>query len=217
MVNRIGAHRLAPMAVSPVPSISSLVSFAKEKIALAPNNPSAWNYLRGVLDHARVPYLTQAPFVRQYIVDTVEPRGDDILDLENPPPSEGAELPCAAAIEFMADVHEASGKDGISKAVEVGNANVGNERHYSCHRPFLLVMALARRHPRYHQEKVQYASSAVRDPIMFIYHVSGTGNTVFVMQSRLLAKPNSVPPTRDIIILVRRQCSSTCGCFFFWK
>lgn len=104
-----------------MPPISSLVSFAKEKIALAPNNPSAWNYLRGILDHASVPYSTLTPFVRQFAVDTVEPRDSDILDLENPPPSEGAQLPCAAAIEFMADVHEASGKEGISEAVEVGN------------------------------------------------------------------------------------------------
>ncbi len=57
--------------------------------------------------------------MRQYIVDTVDPRCNDVLDLENPCPSEGAELPCAAAIEFMADVHEAAGKEGISKAVEV--------------------------------------------------------------------------------------------------
>jgi len=95
------------------------LTFAKEKIALAPNNPSTWNYFRGILDHARVAYLTQTPFVRQYIVDSVEPGGNEILDLENPPPSEGAELPCAAAIEFMADVHEASGKEGLSKAVEL--------------------------------------------------------------------------------------------------
>ncbi|KAH9006558.1 protein prenylyltransferase [Lactarius hatsudake] len=95
------------------------LAFAKEKIALAPNNPSAWNYLRGILDHSRVPYSTQAIFARQYIVDTVDPRGNDILDLENPPPSEGAELPCAAAMEFMADVHEASGNGGISEAVEL--------------------------------------------------------------------------------------------------
>lgn len=106
--------------------ISSLVSFAKEKIALAPNNPSAWNYFRGILDHARVAYSTQAPFVRLYIVDTVESGGNDILDLENPPPSEGAELPCAVAIEFMADVHEASGKEGVSKAVEVRHPDMSN-------------------------------------------------------------------------------------------
>jgi hypothetical protein len=64
--------------------------------------------------------------VRQYIIDTVEPGGNDILDLENPPPSKGAELPCAAAIEFMADVHEASGKEGVSKAVEVHHPDMSN-------------------------------------------------------------------------------------------
>ncbi|KAH9973756.1 hypothetical protein BGW80DRAFT_1437112 [Lactifluus volemus] len=93
--------------------------FAKEKIALAPNNASAWNYLRGVLNHARLSYSTQAAFAMQYIVDAAEAGTDDAFDLENPPPSKGADLPCAAAIEFMADVHEASGKEGISKAVEV--------------------------------------------------------------------------------------------------
>ncbi|KAI0250699.1 protein prenylyltransferase [Lactifluus subvellereus] len=93
--------------------------FTKERIALAPNNASAWNYLRGILNHARLPYSTQAAFAKQYVVDAVEPGADDVLDLENPPPSESAELPCAAAIEFMADVHEASGKEGIPKAVEL--------------------------------------------------------------------------------------------------
>jgi hypothetical protein len=96
-------------------------SFAKENIALAPNNASAWNYLRGVLNHARLSYSTQATFATQYIVHEAEAGTDDAFDLENPPPSKGADLPCAAAIEFMADVHEASGKEGISKAVEVRN------------------------------------------------------------------------------------------------
>ena len=69
----------------------------------------------------------------QYIVDAAEAGTDDAFDLENPPPSKGADLPCAAAIEFMADVHEVSGKEGISKAVEVrrnpyGNWTVGSNR-----------------------------------------------------------------------------------------
>jgi hypothetical protein len=117
--------------ISPIPSRRS---FAKEKIALAPNNASAWNYLRGVLNHARLPYSTQAAFAKQYIVDTIEAETEDVLDLENPPPSKGAELPCAAAIEFMADVHEADGKEGVSKAVEVrnndGNRTVGPHYQY---------------------------------------------------------------------------------------
>jgi protein farnesyltransferase/geranylgeranyltransferase type-1 subunit alpha len=112
--------------ISPIPSRQS---FAKEKIALAPNNASAWNYLRGVLNHARLPYSTQAAFAKQYSVDAFEAEAEDVLDLDNPPPSKGAELPCVAAIEFMADVHEANGKEGVSKAVEVrnddGNRTVG--------------------------------------------------------------------------------------------
>jgi protein farnesyltransferase/geranylgeranyltransferase type-1 subunit alpha len=94
-------------------------SFAKGKIALAPNNPSAWNYLRGILNHARRSYATQGDFAELYAVDAVQPGVDDVLDLENPPPSKGAELPCSAAIEFMADVHEAKGKEGVSEAVKV--------------------------------------------------------------------------------------------------
>lgn len=33
----------------------------------------------------------------------------DIVDLENPPPSETAQLPCVQAMEFMADVWETEG------------------------------------------------------------------------------------------------------------
>ncbi|KAH9963002.1 hypothetical protein BC827DRAFT_1369967 [Russula dissimulans] len=95
------------------------LAFSKEKIALAPNNASAWNYLRGVLDYARMPFSTQADFVELYVVDAVEEgTDDDVLDLENPPPSKGAELPCVAAIEFVADIHEARGKDGVPEAVK---------------------------------------------------------------------------------------------------
>ncbi len=170
-----------------------VISIAKEKIALAPNNPSAWNYLRGILDHSRVPYSTQASFARQYIVDTVEPEGNDILDLENPPPSEGAELPCAAAIEFMADVHEATGKEGISEAVEVRKPDMSNGVAM-----FSDAIGIFASHGAHSQTPTTPSgkgtpSSAVRDPIMFIHHVSGTGNIVFVMQSRPLVKRNSVP------------------------
>ncbi|KAI0296470.1 hypothetical protein BC826DRAFT_1103883 [Russula brevipes] len=61
------------------------LAFAKGKIALAPNNPSAWNYLRGILNHARMSYATQADFAGLYAVDAVQPGADDVLDLENPP------------------------------------------------------------------------------------------------------------------------------------
>jgi hypothetical protein len=43
-----------------------------------------------------------------------------MVDLENPPPPKGAELPCVQAIEFLADIYEQAGdKDNILKAVEV--------------------------------------------------------------------------------------------------
>jgi hypothetical protein len=66
-----------------------------------------------------MPYSTQATFVELYVVDAADEGVDQVLDLENPPPSEGAQLPCPAAIEFMADVHEARGKEGITEAVKV--------------------------------------------------------------------------------------------------
>jgi hypothetical protein len=66
-----------------------------------------------------MPYSTQDAFVEQYVVDAVDEDVDRVLDLDNPPPSEGAHLPCAAAIEFMADIHEARGKEGITEAVTV--------------------------------------------------------------------------------------------------
>jgi protein farnesyltransferase/geranylgeranyltransferase type-1 subunit alpha len=75
-----------------------------------------------------MPYSTQAAFVELYVADAVEEDVDRVLDLENPPPSEGAQLPCPAAIEFMADVNEARGKEGISEAVKV--------------RPFLMFIAI---------------------------------------------------------------------------
>ena len=66
-----------------------------------------------------MPYSTQATFVELYVVDAVDEDVDSVLDLENPPPSEGAQLPCPAAIEFLADVHEARDKEGIAEAVKV--------------------------------------------------------------------------------------------------
>ncbi|KAH9963000.1 hypothetical protein BC827DRAFT_1375705 [Russula dissimulans] len=53
----------------------------EEKIVLAPSNASAGAYLR-------MPFLTQADFAGLYVVDAVEEGiDDDVLDLENPPPS----------------------------------------------------------------------------------------------------------------------------------
>jgi protein farnesyltransferase/geranylgeranyltransferase type-1 subunit alpha len=96
-------------------------SFTKQRLALAPNNPSAWNYLRGVLDHNHNPYSKLTSFVEPYAV--AQPNTDleeGVLDVENPPPSKGAELPCPGAIEFLADVHEQEGgRESVFVAIKV--------------------------------------------------------------------------------------------------
>ncbi|KAH9962995.1 hypothetical protein BC827DRAFT_1196364 [Russula dissimulans] len=75
------------------------LAFSKEKIAVLPNNASAWNCLHGLLDYARTPF-THAALAELYVADTVEEgTDDDVFDLENPLPSKGAELPCVAAID----------------------------------------------------------------------------------------------------------------------
>jgi len=96
------------------------LDYVKNSISQAPNNASAWNYLRGVLDHSHTPYSTLQLFVQPYSA----PRSSDetvaeVIDLENPPPSKGAQLPCPAAIEFLADIYEVEGGSSLSKATEL--------------------------------------------------------------------------------------------------
>lgn len=96
------------------------LQFSKQKIALAPNNMSAWNYLRGVLDHSKTPYSTMRDFVISYTKERASERDEEgVVDLENPLPTLGADLPCPIAIEFLADIHEEDGGDAIPKACEV--------------------------------------------------------------------------------------------------
>ena len=102
-------------------------SYAKQSISLAPSNPSAWNYLRGILTHTGTPFVTVEVFVKPYTLaanfaSDAEKR--DIVDLDNPPPSAEADLPCIQAMEFLADIFETQGaseleKDKTEKAVEV--------------------------------------------------------------------------------------------------
>lgn len=91
---------------------------AKEKIALAPNNPSAWNYLRGVLDYTKTPLVELAPFVRMYTIPGPA-APPETMDLDNPAPTEGAQLPAVDALEFLADIYEQQGGEQVPKAVEV--------------------------------------------------------------------------------------------------
>lgn len=93
----------------------------KTKIAIAPNNASAWNYLRGILDHSKTSYSNLRSFATPYSVPRSEQHEapGDVVDLEDPLPSPGAQLPCVAAIEFMADIYEGTGGDDLMKATEV--------------------------------------------------------------------------------------------------
>ncbi|KAF7316368.1 hypothetical protein MIND_00155600 [Mycena indigotica] len=79
--------------------------YVKQHISLAPNNASAWNYLRGLLDFNKLPLATITPFVKLYTAP-LPAAAKDIVDVDNPPPGQGAELPCVAAVEFLADIRE---------------------------------------------------------------------------------------------------------------
>ncbi|KIM70428.1 hypothetical protein SCLCIDRAFT_100662 [Scleroderma citrinum Foug A] len=96
--------------------------YVKMKISVAPNNPSAWNYLRGVLDNSKTPYSALKAFVEPYCFEaepTVPDNSEVIVDLEDPLPSPEAQLPCTAAIEFLADIHESLGGDNVRIAIDL--------------------------------------------------------------------------------------------------
>ena len=73
--------------------------------------------MRGILDFNKIPYASVTPFIQLYTRKRDE--GGDVVDLDNPLPSPGAELPCVAAMEFLADVYEREGGNATAKAVEV--------------------------------------------------------------------------------------------------
>jgi len=136
------------------------IDYAKEKISLAPNNPSAWNYLRGVLQKSSTPFAPLETFVITYTVphptdhastegkefvptflsetpshtsdaalldasalDAKDAVAEETIDLENPSPSETADLPCALAIEFLADIYlEQAAEAGEQKEATVRKA-----------------------------------------------------------------------------------------------
>lgn len=103
-------------------NFDALHSFAKEKIALAPNNESAWNYLRGVLNYTKTPYSSLRQFVEPYTVAHPAEPNTNVIDLDNPRPAPGADLPCRMAVEFLADIYEQEGGDDVPKAIEVGRS-----------------------------------------------------------------------------------------------
>jgi len=91
------------------------VSYTKGKISLAPNNLSPWNYMRGILDRTKTEYGSIEEFVTPYTKSEESP--ESVVDLDNPPPSKGAQLPAAPAVEFLADIRESQGR--IPEATEL--------------------------------------------------------------------------------------------------
>lgn len=82
-----------------------------------------------MLDQGHIPYSTTEIFVQPYSVP--HPPGEavpDVVDLENPFPSQGAQLPCTAAIEFLADIYEVKGGEYLMKATEV-SFSITNKRN----------------------------------------------------------------------------------------
>ena len=85
---------------------------------MAPNNPSAWNYLRGILEYSKTPFSTLQLFAEPYTHKYVQ-TDDDVVDLDNPKPSSDATLPCVAALDFLAEAHVRAGGDGVGQAVDL--------------------------------------------------------------------------------------------------
>lgn len=103
--------------------------FVKEKISLAPNNASAWNYLRGVCEKSKTTLGELKEFVEPYTIPKEKERGldgEEYVDLENPKPSKNAKLPCALAVEFLADIHVEEGEK--AQAAEVGRISQHTSR-----------------------------------------------------------------------------------------
>ena len=72
-----------------------------------------------MLDYVNVPYSTVIDFVNLYAT-SFDPSRTDIVDLENPPPSKDAQLPCVHAVEFLADIFERDGENrNVGRAIQV--------------------------------------------------------------------------------------------------
>jgi protein farnesyltransferase/geranylgeranyltransferase type-1 subunit alpha len=71
--------------------------------------------LRGILDRTKTPYESIEEFVLPYTKSEEIP--ESVVDLDNPAPSKGAQLPAVPAVEFLADIRESQGR--IAEATEV--------------------------------------------------------------------------------------------------
>lgn len=134
-------------------AIFPLYRFVKDNISLAPNNDAAWNYYRGILQHNKQRFSTQYKFVKMYAKEPDSDSDTDseiALDLDNPAPGYRASLPCAAAVEFLAEIHEEDNTaESIQAAVLVSCMSIGRFQHLnyyeSCITSLLSWMEFANR------------------------------------------------------------------------
>ncbi|GAA5829804.1 hypothetical protein JCM3766R1_001312 [Sporobolomyces carnicolor] len=89
------------------------IEYAKAQLAISPNNPSAWNYLRGVLTRLAKPLSSVLPFVLPLALNTPES-----MPPNEPSVSASAQLPAWLAIEFLADAKCQEAQ--VAKKKEIG-------------------------------------------------------------------------------------------------
>ncbi|KAI0104870.1 putative geranylgeranyltransferase type I alpha subunit [Nemania sp. FL0031] len=73
------------------------IEYAQEKIILAPQNQSSWNYLRGVLIKGDVPLATVFNFVNRFVKNLGEGDGDE-------------EVLSSYALDLLADIYNEAGE-----------------------------------------------------------------------------------------------------------
>lgn len=143
------------------PLFTGCYRYVKDKISIAPNNASAWNYLRGVLDFTKTPYSSLKDFVLPYTNSShATSSTSDIVDLENPLPAPGADLPCPIAVEFLGDIYESNGGADIEKAVEVCGSTITQSHPLTMHG---VAMEETCRRVGYRQEEVRDPRSPLFD------------------------------------------------------
>ncbi|KAI5474636.1 protein farnesyltransferase/geranylgeranyltransferase type-1 subunit alpha [Pseudohyphozyma bogoriensis] len=79
------------------------LKYVKTKLALSPNNPSAWSYLRGILKFTSTPHSTLIPFVSPLASLSSATPSTRPTETDGIPIPAAAELPAYLAIEFLAD------------------------------------------------------------------------------------------------------------------
>lgn len=178
------------------------LTYVKQSISLVPNNPAAWNYLRGIFQHTARPFASIKDFIWPYAIPSsgsISPTNGsrDIVDLENPPPCEAAELPVPAAIEFMADIWEKEGtKEGLDKAFEV-RSHSKTLSHVTIIFSEQLWKSLATQYDTVRRKRVLvYFIPRVHSKLIIL----DTGNTAFGTHARLLKLIRRIPITSPIVV-----------------